>query len=136
MHDQETHQDPAEGAANSIRFEVHGKPPLKGEAISVFNAKHGQADRIRALLQAAQRACEEHGFTRIDKGNVALDVITLDVITRSPAGDAANIKYRQALLARPTASPTPTATNCRSWSPEERRRYVPHCGRGSQAAIA
>lgn len=66
MPDQEADQDPADRAANSIRFEVHGKPPLKGEAISVFNPKHGQADRIRALLQAAQRACQEHGFAPID----------------------------------------------------------------------
>jgi hypothetical protein len=86
MSDQEADQDLVDGAANSIRFEVHGKPPLKGEAISVFNSKHGQADRIRALLQAAQRACQERGFAPIVEGNVALDVIT-----RSPAGDAANI---------------------------------------------
>jgi hypothetical protein len=51
MPDQQADQDPADGAANSIRFEVHGKPPLKGEAISVFNPKHGQADRIRALFR-------------------------------------------------------------------------------------
>jgi hypothetical protein len=86
MPHQEADQDPVDGAANTICFEVHGKPPLKGEAISVFNAKHGQAERIRALLQAAQRACPEHGFVPIDKGSVALDVIT-----RSPAGDVANI---------------------------------------------
>lgn len=76
-------QDRWQGAANAIRFDVHGKPPLKGEAISVFNAKHGQADRIRALLEAAQRACQEQGFAPIS--------VALDVITRSPAGDAANI---------------------------------------------
>ncbi|SHU25960.1 Uncharacterised protein [Mycobacteroides abscessus subsp. bolletii] len=52
----------------------------------MFNAKHGQADRIRALLEAAQRACQEQGFAPISEGSVALDVIT-----RSPAGDAANI---------------------------------------------
>lgn len=86
MPDQEADQDPVDGAANSIRFEVHGRPPLQGEAISACNPKHGQADRIRALLQAAQRACQEHGFAPIDKGSVALDMIT-----RSPAGDAANI---------------------------------------------
>ncbi len=70
----------------SICFEVQGLPPLKNEAISVFNAKHGQADRIRALLVAAQRACQEHRFAPIETGAVALDVIT-----RSPAGDATNI---------------------------------------------
>lgn len=86
MPDREAAQEPVDGAANSIRFEVHGKPPLKNEALSVFNAKHGQADRIRALLQAAQRACQEHGFAPIDEGGVALEVIT-----RSPGGDATNI---------------------------------------------
>lgn len=72
--------------SDSIHFEVQGLPPLKNEAISVFNAKHGQAERIRALLQAAQRACQEHGFAAIETGGVALNVVT-----RSPAGDATNI---------------------------------------------
>jgi hypothetical protein len=86
MADQEADQDPANRAKNSIRLEVDGKPPLKGEAISVFNAKHGQAERIRTLLEAARRACQEQGFAPISEGDVALDVIT-----RLPAGDAANI---------------------------------------------
>jgi hypothetical protein len=86
MPDREADQDLVDGTSNSIRFEVPGKPPLKNEAISVFNSKHGQADRIRALLQAAKRACQKHGFAPIDKGSVALDVIT-----RAPGGDAANI---------------------------------------------
>jgi hypothetical protein len=73
-------------AVDSIRFEVQGKPPLKGEAISVFNPKHGQAERIHTLLQAAQLACLEQGFAPIEDRGVALEVIT-----RSPAGDAANI---------------------------------------------
>lgn len=86
MLDHEAAQGSVDGVSNSIRFEVLGKPPLKNEAISVFNAKHGQADRIRALLQAAQRACQEHGFAPIDEDGVALEVIT-----RSPGGDATNI---------------------------------------------
>jgi hypothetical protein len=79
-------QDPEDGAANEVCFEVRGNPPLKGEAISVFNPKHGQAERIRALLQVAQRACQEQGFVPIVMGSVALGVIA-----RSPTGDAANI---------------------------------------------
>jgi len=86
MPDQQARQDPGPKAANEVCFEVRGNPPLKGEAISVFNAKHGQAERIRALLQAAQRACQEQGFVPVDEGSVALGVIA-----RSPAGDAANI---------------------------------------------
>jgi hypothetical protein len=76
MSDQAVNQDPRDAPASSIRFEVLGQPPLKNEALSVFNTKHGQADRIRALLQAAQRACQEHGFTPIVTGRVALDVVT------------------------------------------------------------
>jgi hypothetical protein len=79
-------QDPADGPANEVCIDVWGNPPLKGEAISVFNPKHGQAERVRALLRAAQRACQEQGFVPVDKGSVALDVMA-----RSPAGDAANI---------------------------------------------
>lgn len=86
MSDQGVNQNPVDAPAGSIRFEVLGQPPLKNEALSVFNAKHGQADRIRALLQAAQRACRKHGFAPIETGGVALDVITC-----SPAGDAMNI---------------------------------------------
>lgn len=88
MSDQAVNHEPvgAGVAATSIRFEVSGLPPLKNEALSVFNAKHGQADRIRTLLLAAQRACREHGFAPIETGGVALDVVT-----RSPGGDATNI---------------------------------------------
>ncbi len=74
------------GTVNGVSFDVPGNPPLKGEAISVFNAKHGQAQRVLALLRAAQRACQEQGFVPMVKGSVALDVIV-----RSPTGDAANI---------------------------------------------
>lgn len=86
MPGQQADENPIDGAADSVRFDVRGKPPLKNDAISVFNAKHGQAERICALLRAAQRACQEYGFAPIERGGVALDVIT-----RSPAGDAANI---------------------------------------------
>ncbi|MDH6245512.1 hypothetical protein [Mycobacterium sp. OTB74] len=86
MSDQATNQDPVDAPASSIHFEVLGQPPLKNEALSVFNAKHGQAERILALLRAARRACLEHGFAPIETGGVALAVIT-----RSSAGDATNI---------------------------------------------
>jgi hypothetical protein len=51
---------------DEISFDVPGYPPLKGEALSVFNAAHGQAERIRTLLQAAQFACEERGFAPVE----------------------------------------------------------------------
>jgi hypothetical protein len=86
MPDEQASQDSEHGAANEVCFEVRGNPPLKNEAISVFNATHGQPDRIRALLQAAQLACQEQGFVPIVEGSAALDVIA-----RSPTGDAANI---------------------------------------------
>ena len=72
---------------DEISFDVPGHPPLKGEARSVFSATHGQAERIRTLLQAAQFACQEQGFTPVE-----LDTnVALTVIARSPLGDAANI---------------------------------------------
>jgi hypothetical protein len=86
MPDEQASQDSEHGAANEVCFEVRGNPPLKNETISMFNATHGQADRIRALLQAAQRACQEQEFVQIVEGGVALDVIA-----RSPTGDGANI---------------------------------------------
>jgi len=73
-------------AVNEVSFEVPGNPPLKNEAISVFNARHGQAERIRTLLEAAHRACHEQAFVPMEQGSVALTVIA-----RSPGGDAANI---------------------------------------------
>lgn len=86
MPNEQARHDSEHGATNEVSFEVRGNPPLKNEAISVFNAKHGQADRIRALLQAARRACQEQGFVSIAEGSAALDVIAW-----SPTGDAANI---------------------------------------------
>jgi hypothetical protein len=72
---------------NEITFDVPGNPPLKGEAVSAFSAKHGQAGRIRTLLESAQRACEEQAFVPVEQGNS----VALTVVARSPAGDAANI---------------------------------------------
>jgi len=72
---------------NQISFDVPGNPPLKGEAISVFSAKHGQAERIRTLLEAAKRACQEQAFVPLEQGSS----VALTVIVRSPTGDAANI---------------------------------------------
>lgn len=74
-------------AVNEVSFDVPGNPPLKGEAISVFSAKHGQAERVRTLLEAAQRACHEQAFVPVEQGSS----VALTVIARSPAGDAANI---------------------------------------------
>jgi hypothetical protein len=86
MPEEQRHRELEHGAANEICFEVRGNPPLKNEAISAFSPKHGQSERIRALLQAARHACQEQGFVPIVTGGAALDVIA-----RSPTGDAANI---------------------------------------------
>ena len=86
MPDEQASRDSEHGAANEVSFEVRGSPPLKNEAMSVFNARHGQAARIRSLLEAAQRACQEQGFVPIVERGAALDVVA-----RSPSGDAANI---------------------------------------------
>jgi hypothetical protein len=77
------------GDMNEVSFTVEGNPPLKGEALSLFSEDHPQAvkGRVRALLQAAQRACQEQGFVPIElDGRVALDVIT-----RRSTGDGTNI---------------------------------------------
>lgn len=71
---------------NEVTFEVEGLPPLKSETLSLFNIKHGQMPRVRTLLEAAQRAIQEKGFTPITDG-----LLALDVVVRSPGrGDATN----------------------------------------------
>ena len=80
------HDQSVSATANEIKFDVPGKPPLKNEALSVFNAKHGQADRIRALLRTVQRALEVSVFTPVE-----VDKVVLEVTARSPGGDATNI---------------------------------------------
>jgi hypothetical protein len=74
---------------NEVSFTVDGNPPLKGEALSLFSENHPQAvkGRVRALLEAAQRACREQGFVPIESGGR----VALDVVTRATTGDGTNI---------------------------------------------
>jgi hypothetical protein len=75
---------------NQVSFEVAGFPPPEGEAISMLSAGHPHAPRIRLLLEVARHAFDEQGFTPIQDGPVALDVVV-----RCPAGgnpaDATNL---------------------------------------------
>ncbi|HEV2258728.1 MAG TPA: hypothetical protein VGS06_36880 [Streptosporangiaceae bacterium] len=81
---------PVDEGGNQVSFEVAGFPPPKGEAISMLGAGHHHAPRVRLLLEAASDALDEQGFTPIQDGPVALDVVV-----RCPAGgnpaDATNL---------------------------------------------
>jgi hypothetical protein len=66
---------PPEASGNQISFHVRGDPPIKDGSTSVFAAKHPHAPRVRALLEAADRALSEADFVPVKKGNVALEVV-------------------------------------------------------------
>jgi hypothetical protein len=72
----------------AITFDVHGLPPLKNQALSIFSAGHRQAGRVRALLEAACAAAQRTGWTAL------ADPVALDVVLRRPpghrSGDATN----------------------------------------------
>ncbi|MFD0743017.1 hypothetical protein ACFQ1L_15430 [Phytohabitans flavus] len=71
-----------------MAFDVHGLPPLKNEALSIFAAGHRQAGRVRTLLEAACAAAQRTGWTAL------ADPVALDVVLRRPpgshSGDATN----------------------------------------------
>jgi hypothetical protein len=75
-------------AVAQLSFDVPGHPPSKNEAKSLLSAGHGQANRVRLLLLAAQRACAEQAFVPINEGGLALDVVVRAPIP--PPGDATN----------------------------------------------
>lgn len=75
-------------ALPQLTFNVAGFPPIKNEAKSLLSAGHGKAELVKKLLEAAQRACAQQGFTSIDEGGVALDVIVR--ASSSPPGDVTN----------------------------------------------
>jgi hypothetical protein len=75
-HDRRDEGSPSESAPLGRRvvnvpiivFALQGLPPLKGEATSLFNPKHGQASRVRALLEAARALVQERGFPGFSRG--------------------------------------------------------------------
>lgn len=75
-------------AGNQITFTVTGPPPIKGEALSIFNPAHGYTDRVRQLLEAARQACAGSRFAPVDTAPVSLAVV-LHAPDRTP-GDATN----------------------------------------------
>ncbi|GAA4440637.1 hypothetical protein GCM10023170_013490 [Phytohabitans houttuyneae] len=74
--------------ASTIAFDVHGLPPLKNEALSIFSAGHRQAGRVRTLLEAACAAAQRTGWTAL------AHPVALDVVLRRPpdhhSGDVTN----------------------------------------------
>ncbi|GAA4683117.1 hypothetical protein [Phytohabitans rumicis] len=71
---------------DSLAFEVRGLPPLRNEALPILAAGHRQANRVRALLEAACRAAQHSGWTPVTH------LVALDVVLRRPpdhhCGDA------------------------------------------------
>jgi hypothetical protein len=66
-----------------ITFDVAGYPPAKSEALSMLGVGHSHAPRVRLLLEAARRACEQQAFVPVKHEPVALDVVL-----RTPPEDA------------------------------------------------
>lgn len=73
--------------SDGVGFDVQGWPPKKSEAKSMFSAGHPQADRVHALLVAAQDAVRSDGWSPVI-GPVALE-LTIFCPSR-PEGDATN----------------------------------------------
>ena len=70
-----------------VEFEVKGWPPKKNEAKSLFAAGHPHADKVRALLEAAQDVIQRDGWT------AATGEVVFELSIRCPgrpAGDATN----------------------------------------------
>ena len=73
----------------AIEFEVRGEwPPLKGEAKSMLSRGHGQARRVRALLEAAHEAQQRIGFKRFGTARIGMRVVVRPV--GGSVGDATN----------------------------------------------
>lgn len=72
-----------------IEFEVDGQPPLKGEALSLMNAKHKQLNRVVALLSAVQRLKSSNSNNGFGSHLIRLEV-EVRCTTLPPKGDATN----------------------------------------------
>jgi hypothetical protein len=79
---------PMTSAPPQVTFDVAGYPPAKDGALSIFGAGHGHAPRVRLLLEAARRACQEQAFVPVETGAVAVDVVVRG--PGQPPGDATN----------------------------------------------
>ncbi|MGC4765470.1 hypothetical protein ACLQ20_21715 [Micromonospora sp. DT46] len=66
--------------ALALTFEVSGLPPVRTEALSVFAARHRQATRVRALLEAACEAAQRTGWTPLS------GPVEVDLVLRCPPG--------------------------------------------------
>jgi hypothetical protein len=74
-------------SSGGVEFEVMGWPPKKNEAKSLFAAGHKHADKVRALLEAAQDTIQRDGWT------AATGEVLLELSIRGPGrpdGDATN----------------------------------------------
>ncbi|MGW4467373.1 hypothetical protein [Micromonospora sp. NPDC004704] len=64
----------------TLSFQVSGLPPVRTEALSIFSAGHRQANRVRALLEAACAAAQDSGWTPLT------EAIELDLVLHCPPG--------------------------------------------------
>lgn len=64
--------------ARTLSFQVSGLPPIRTEALSLFSAGHRQANRVRALLEAACAAAQQTGWTPLT------DPVELDLVLSCP----------------------------------------------------
>ncbi|MFK3985637.1 hypothetical protein ACI2K4_35400 [Micromonospora sp. NPDC050397] len=64
--------------ARTLSFQVSGLPPIRTEALSLFSAGHRQANRVRALLEAACAAAQRSGWTPLT------DPVELDLVLNCP----------------------------------------------------
>ena len=73
----------------AIEFEVRGQlPPLKGEAKSMLSEGHGQAPRVRALLEASLGVKRRDEFAGFGSQRIGMDLLVRPV--GAAVGDATN----------------------------------------------
>jgi hypothetical protein len=73
----------------AIEFDVRREsPPLKGEAKSMLSRGHGQAPRVRALLEAAYAAKQRSRFDGFGAARIGMAVVVRPV--GGSTGDATN----------------------------------------------
>ena len=75
---------------SSIEFEVDGWPPAKNEALSIFNPTHGQAPRVRMLLEAAQEALTRSEWQQRMEGRIGLELVVIQTRSGERLADATN----------------------------------------------
>ena len=76
-------------ADTTIEIDVRGQlPPPKGEAKSLLSQGHGQAPRVRALLQADHAAKLRDGFEGFGGARIGMEVVIRPI--GAAVGDATN----------------------------------------------